>query len=124
MTGKPRSPFQIWVCVGHNRALAGVKLTKMQAVPFFAENTRPLSKGYLVGIAVGGYVAIAVAVFCIGGGLFFFNAPPPGNLQAFLLLIPAFYIGFFDFIQMHAVEYFHHQPSQFRFRSMNFTVDA
>lgn len=83
----------------------------MEAVPFLSENTHSSSKGYLLGMAVGGYVAISVAVFCFGGGLFSSNALPPGNLQAFLLLIPAFYIGFFDFIQIHAAEYFHYKPS-------------
>jgi hypothetical protein len=54
----------------------------MEAVPFLTENTRSLPKDYLLGIAVGGYVAISVAVFCFGGALFFLKVPPPGNLQA------------------------------------------
>lgn len=90
----------------------GVKLNKMEAVPFLIENTRSFSKNHLLGVAVGGYVAISVAFFCFGGVLLSSSMPRPGDPQAFLLLIPGFYIGFLDFIQIHAAEYFHYTPKE------------
>src|SRR5215813_7467860 len=82
----------------------------MEAMPFLIVNTRFLSKNYLLGVSVGGYVAISVLLFCFGGALVSAEMPRPGDVQAFLFLIPGFFIGFLNFIQIHATEYFHYAP--------------
>jgi hypothetical protein len=84
----------------------------MKTVPVLIEKTRSWSKTRLLGLAIGGYAAISVALFCFGGALTSASLPRPGNLQAFLFLIPGVFVGFLDFIQIYAPDYFGYVPRE------------
>jgi len=70
-----------------------------------------MSKNWLLGITVGGYATVSVALYCFGGALVA-SQVPAGNAQALLFMIPGFFIGLLDFVQIHAEEYFKCKPRE------------
>jgi len=93
------------------------KRTKMNAVPLLIENKRPVSKDWLLGLTVGGYTTLSIALYFFGGGSWLssnFEASyyegndfsAPGHLQVFLFTILGLFIGLLDFAQIHSEVFF------------------
>jgi|SRR5882762_2508822 len=91
--------------------MTGVKADKMSRVAFLIGNKHPFSKDWLLGLTVGGYATLSLVLFCFGGALFS-SQSPAGNAQAFLFMIPGFFVGLLDFLQIHARDYFKYKPSE------------
>jgi hypothetical protein len=83
----------------------------MDGVTFLIPNKRSLSKDWLLGLTVGGYITLAVVLFRFGGALFD-RQVPAGNVQMFLLMIPGFLLGMLDFVQIHAEDVFKYKPRE------------
>lgn len=87
----------------------------MNAVSFAAEKKRFISRDWLIGLTVGGYATLSVAGYFFGGGTWISSSfeawdyPPPGQLEAFVLLIPGLVIGLLGFVQIHSEALFKHQ---------------
>jgi hypothetical protein len=85
----------------------------MNAVPSLIEDKRSFSKNWVLGLTVGGYGTVSLALYCFGGALISSsNRVPAGNAQALLLLIPGFVVGLLDFTQIHAEDYFKYKPRE------------
>jgi hypothetical protein len=84
----------------------------MYAVPLLIENKRFISKNRLLGLTVGGYGTISLALYCFGGALVSSSQVPAGNAQALLFLIPGFFVGLLDFVQIYAEDYFKYKPRE------------
>lgn len=84
----------------------------MNAVSFLIENKRPMSKDWFLGLTVGGYATVSVALYCFGGALVSSSQIPPGNAQSLLFMIPGFFVGLLDFVQIHAEDYFKYRPHE------------
>ena len=83
----------------------------MNAVSFLFENKRSSPKNWLLGLTVGGYATVSVALYCFGGALVSSNFPT-GNPQTLLFMIPGFFVGLLGFIQIHAEDYFKLKPRE------------
>ena len=93
------------------------KRTKMNVVPLTIENKRSVSKDWLLGLTVGGYTTLSIALYFFGGGSWIssnFEASyyegndfsAPGHLQVFLFTILGLFIGLLDFAQIHSEVFF------------------
>jgi hypothetical protein len=93
------------------------KRTKMNVVPLTIENKRSVSKDWLLGLTVGGYTTLSIALYFFGGGSWIssnFEASyyegndfsAPGHLQVFLFTILGLFIGLLDFAQIHSDVFF------------------
>lgn len=95
----------------------------MNAVPFLVENKRSISKNWLLGLTVGGYGTVSLALYCFGGALVSSSQFPAGNPQALLFLIPGFFVGLLNFVQIHAEDYFKYKPRE-RITSVSLWLNA
>jgi len=84
----------------------------MNAVSFLVEHKRAVSKNWLFGLTVGGYATVTLALYCFGGALVSSSQVPAGNAQALLFMIPGFFVGLLDFVQIHAEDYFKYKPRE------------
>lgn len=82
---------------------------KLNTVRLLTDNKRAVSSHWLVGLTVGSYAIVSVALFFFGGGSWiaprweaWVDPAPPGELQSFYLLIPGLLIGLLDFVQIHS----------------------
>jgi hypothetical protein len=83
----------------------------MNGVAYLIGNKRPFSKNWVLGLTVGGYLTLSLVLFCFGGALFSIPSPA-GNAQAFRFMIPGFFVGLLDFVQIHAEDYFKYKPRE------------
>jgi hypothetical protein len=83
----------------------------MDAVSSLIEHKRASSKNLLLGLTIGGYATLSLAIFCFGGALLSSSSRiPAGKTQAFLFMIPGFCVGLLDFVQINAEHYFKYNP--------------
>jgi hypothetical protein len=89
----------------------------MNVVPLRIENKRSVSKDWLLGLTVGGYTTLSIALYFFGGGSWIFSYfeasyyeatdfSAPGHLQVFELAILGLFIGLLDFAQIHSEVFF------------------
>jgi|GEM_PF-2662801 len=76
------------------------------------ENARSVSKNWLLGLTVGGYATVSIALYCFGGALVSSGQFPSGKAQALLFLIPGLFVGLLDFVQIHSGDYFKYKPRE------------
>lgn len=71
-----------------------------------------MSKTWLLGLTVGGYATVSVALYCFGGALVSSSRVPAGNPQTLLFTIPGLFVGLLDFVQIRAEDYFKYKPRE------------
>jgi hypothetical protein len=71
-----------------------------------------MSKTWLLCLTVGGYATVSVALYCFGGASVSSSQFHAGNAQLLLFMIPGFFVGLLDFVQIHAEDYFKFKPRE------------
>ena len=81
----------------------------MEATSILTESKNSISKNWLLGLTLGGYAILSLALFMFGGGQWIFpyndldpTGPPSGQFQAFWLLIPGVFVVSLGFLQVEA----------------------
>jgi hypothetical protein len=93
------------------------KQTKMNVVSVLIDNKRSVSKNWLLGLTVGAYSTLSIALYFFGGGRWVSSSfePidfPPGELQAFGLMIPGLFVGLLDYAQIHSEVFFKRKANE------------
>src|SRR5260370_2478119 len=84
----------------------------MNAVSFLVEHQRGVCENGVLGLTVGGYATVTLALYCFGGALVSSSQVPAGNAQALLCMIHGFFVGLLDFVQIQAEDYFKYKPRE------------